>query len=70
MTKKKEPCSICEAYIEGVECDLDGCPVHEMKEENKKLKKQISSLKKEVSRLKSNESWEREIRSGSVQGMW
>ena len=35
----KEPCSICEEYIEGVICDKDKCPVALMKKEIERLHK-------------------------------
>lgn len=70
MAKKNEPCSICEEYIDGVDCALDGCPVFEMKEENKKLKKTVSSLRGKIRSMESAASWDEEIRRGQVQGMW
>ena len=70
MTKKNEPCSICEAYIEGVECANDGCPVYKMKQENKRLKRTVSSLRSQISKMKSDASWEEDYRRGQVQGMW
>lgn len=32
MYNISEPCTICEAYIEGIACDNDQCPVAKMKE--------------------------------------
>lgn len=32
MYNISEPCTICEAYIEGIACDNDQCPVTKMKE--------------------------------------
>ena len=70
MAKKNEPCSICEAYIDGVECANSGCPVYEMKEENKRLKKTISSLRSKIRKMESDASWDEDYRRGQVQGMW
>lgn len=70
MKAGNEPCSICEAYIEGVECENSGCPVYEMKQENKRLKRTVSSLRSQISKIKSDASWDEDIRRGQVQGMW
>lgn len=70
MEKRNEPCSICEAYIEGVECENDGCHVYEMKQENKRLKRTVSSLRSKISKMKSDASWDEDYRRGQVQGMW
>ena len=74
---RNEPCIICEAYIAGVECENDKCPIFEMKRENKRLQKtvwslrsQISKMKSDASKMKSDASWDDDIRRGQVQGMW
>lgn len=40
----KEPCSICEEYIEGVVCDKDKCPVAQLKNNFEKALKTIDGL--------------------------
>lgn len=66
----KDPCYICEAYTEGVECENTNCPVFEMKRENKRLKKTVSTLRGQIRKIKSDASWDDDIRRGQVQGMW
>lgn len=67
---RNEPCTICEAYIAGVECENDKCPIFEMKRENKRLQKTVWSLRSQISKMKSDASWDDDIRRGQVQGMW
>ena len=67
---RNEPCIICEAYIAGVECENDKCPIFEMKRENKRLQKTVWSLRSQISKMKSDASWDDDIRRGQVQGMW
>lgn len=67
---RNEPCTICEAYIAGVECENDKCPIFEMKRENKRLQKNVWSLRAQISKMKSDASWDDDIRRGQVQGMW
>ena len=42
--EKCEPCSICELWMDGVECDNTSCPVAVMKRENAALKARISRI--------------------------
>jgi hypothetical protein len=70
MKTTNEPCSICEEYIEGAECEKSECPVFKMKQENKRLKSTASSLRNKINRMKSDASWDEDIRRGQVQGMW
>lgn len=70
MKQKTNPCVICEAYIEGIECENDGCPVHEMKQENERLHKTVQSLRSKIRKIESDKSWDEDIRRGQVQGMW
>lgn len=67
---RNEPCTICEDYIAGVECENDKCPIFEMKRENKRLQKTVWSLRSQISKMKSDASWDDDIRRGQVQGMW
>ena len=68
--KKKDPCSICERYMDGIECDEKNCPVYEMKHENIRLNKKLRSLSDSLCKAKSDASWDEDIRRGQVQGMW
>ena len=43
MDYKNEPCSICEKYMRGVECENRECPVAIEKETVIKLKRQLDS---------------------------
>lgn len=70
MKKTDDPCSICEAFIEGIECANNECPVYKIKAENKMLKETVSSLRAKIQRMKSAASWDEDIRRGQVQGMW
>jgi len=70
MAEKKDPCTICETYQLGIYCELDTCPVYQMKEENKQLKEKVSKLRDKISRMKADASWDEDIRRGQVQGMW
>ena len=68
--KKKDPCSICERYMDENECEEKNCPVYEMKQENLRLKKKLRSLSDSLCKAKSADSWDEDIRRGQVQGMW
>lgn len=67
---RNEPCTICEAYIAGVECENDKCLVFKIKQENKRLQKTVWSLREQIIKMKSDASWDDDIRRGQVQGMW
>lgn len=49
----KEPCTICENFIVGVDCDNSKCPIFIMKKENETLKDEIRKLKLEMSYMTS-----------------
>ena len=53
MIDRNDPCTRCEFYMFGIECDEKNCLIFKMKEENKKLKASNRRLKAEISRLKS-----------------
>ena len=44
MYNISEPCTICEAYIKGVTCDHDQCPVAKMKERLSELEADREAL--------------------------
>lgn len=44
MSRKIEPCSICEKYMDGVICEEKECPVAIMKEENERLKEKAKGF--------------------------
>lgn len=50
-----EPCSICELWMDGIECDQCNCPVAVMKREN-------AALKAKISRLESDRAYDLENR--------
>lgn len=70
MVKKSDPCSICENYMVGVDCQNELCPVFGMKAENLRLMKTIYSLRSQINKMKSDASWDDDFRRGQVQGMW
>ena len=70
MSEHKDPCSICENWINGQDCENKNCPVYRLKEENKGLVTQISSLQKKIAKLESDAAWDRDIKYGNVHGMW
>ncbi len=62
MSRYKEPCSICENWIKGVECSQSKCPVYKMKQENQRLRKEVADLKAELSQMESDAGWDFENR--------
>ena len=44
MSRKIEPCSICERYMDGVICEEKECPVAIMKEEIERLKQKVNGF--------------------------
>ena len=60
----KNPCSICEIYMEGYECETDEnkCPIAQMKEENKALKEENKRLKAAVEKLTADAGWDFEMK--------
>lgn len=67
---KNNPCLVCEEYNAESKCEATDCPVRQLVNENKILKKKVSALKKKVEKLESDASWAEDIRRGQVQGMW
>ena len=45
MSRKIEPCSICERYMDGVICEEKECPVAIMKEEIERLKEKAKGFR-------------------------
>ncbi|MBQ4197113.1 MAG: hypothetical protein II659_04615 [Bacteroidales bacterium] len=50
---RKNPCSICEIYMEGYECEIEDnkCPIAQLKSENLSLRSENLSLKQQIKRL-------------------
>lgn len=48
--KKSNPCSICEKFMKGIQCDeADACPVGLMKKENANLKRRVTKYEQDAS---------------------